>query len=84
MITKTDINKIYWHSRRGMLELDALLVPFSQEVYAALEPADQATYQRLLECEDPDLFQWFMRQATPDDAALAAMVRKIIERVQPT
>ncbi|WP_178102777.1 succinate dehydrogenase assembly factor 2, partial [Pseudomonas sp. DE0010] len=27
----TELNRLYWHSRRGMLELDVLLVPFVKE-----------------------------------------------------
>ena len=31
-MTELNKQKIFWHSRRGMLELDLLLVPFAQEV----------------------------------------------------
>lgn len=33
MVEQTELNRLFWHSRRGMLELDVLLVPFTQEVY---------------------------------------------------
>lgn len=35
MADETELKRLYWHSRRGMLELDVLLVPFVQEVYPA-------------------------------------------------
>lgn len=57
-----DLQKIYWRSRRGMLELDLLLVPFTLEAYAGLSPADQLRYRQLLEYEDQDLFAWLMRR----------------------
>ncbi|MXX07591.1 MAG: succinate dehydrogenase assembly factor 2 [Gammaproteobacteria bacterium] len=57
-----DLQKIYWRSRRGMLELDLLLVPFTLEAYADLSPADQLRYRQLLECEDQDLFAWLIRR----------------------
>ena len=47
--------KIFWHSRRGMLELDLLLVPFAQEVFETLAPDQQQLYEELLQEEDQDL-----------------------------
>ncbi len=83
MDKETELKRLYWHSRRGMLELDVLLVPFVQEAYSALSPEDQARYQALLECEDQDMFSWFMRHATPPNADLARIVGIILDRVQP-
>lgn len=80
-----DINfkRLSWHSRRGMLELDVLLVPFLKEVYRDLSKEDQEKYKRLLDCEDPDLFSWFMRNAVPSDPDHLYMVNMILNRVQP-
>jgi antitoxin CptB len=75
--------RLKWHSRRGMLELDVLLVPFVEQVYPNLSAEDKLRYQKLLNCEDPDLFQWFMQHASPEDADLKAIVEKILNRVQP-
>lgn len=84
MVDATELNRLFWHSRRGMLELDVLLVPFVREVYADLDAEDQARYRKLLACEDQDLFTWFMQRGEPDDADLQRMVRMILDRVQPT
>ena len=78
-----EMNRLYWHSRRGMLELDVLLVPFLREAYPNLSPEDQARYQKLLSCEDQDLFGWFMQRGVPEDPDLARMVKMILDRVQP-
>ncbi len=83
MVDATELNRLFWHSRRGMLELDVLLVPFVREVYADLDAEDQARYRKLLACEDQDLFTWFMQRGEPDDADLQRMVRMILDRVQP-
>lgn len=83
MVDSTELNRLFWHSRRGMLELDVLLVPFVKEVYASLDAGDQARYRKLLECEDQDLFGWFMQRGEPEDADLRRMVRMILDRVQP-
>ena len=83
MADSTELNRLFWHSRRGMLELDVLLVPFVREVYATLDAEDQARYRKLLECEEQDMFGWFMQRSEPEDVDLQRMVRMILDRVQP-
>ncbi|UXZ24312.1 succinate dehydrogenase assembly factor 2 [Pseudomonas sp. YeP6b] len=83
MVEEVEINRLYWHSRRGMLELDVLLVPFTREVYKSLNEVDRKLYERLLTCEDQDMFGWFMERAESEDPELQRMVRKILDRVQP-
>lgn len=83
MADETELNRLFWHSRRGMLELDVLLVPFVREVYPQLDAEDRARYCKLLECEDQDMFGWFMQREEPQDPDLRRMVRMILDRVQP-
>jgi len=78
MFTDTDYKRIYWHSRRGMLELDLVLVPFVENRLRQLAPDDQALYVQLLESEDTDLFRWFLRAERPDDPELARIVALIL------
>ena len=83
MTDATELNRLFWHSRRGMLELDVLLVPFVREAFSDLDEADQQRYRKLLECEDQDMFGWFMQRSEPDDPDLRRIVRMILDRVQP-
>jgi antitoxin CptB len=80
----TEKKRLWWHSRRGMLELDVLLLPFLEDVYSTLSEEDQAKYRRLLDVEDPELFQWFMQKGRPSDPDHAYMVDMILNRVQPS
>ncbi len=79
MTTETELNRLFWHSRRGMLELDELLVPFVREAYTGLDAADKARYEKLLTSEDQDMFAWFMRRNEPDDADLQRIVELVLE-----
>lgn len=79
----SDFNRLAWHSRRGMLELDVLLIPFLKNAYSDLSPEDQLRYKNLLECEDPDLFSWFMRNSVSDNPDHQRIVDMILDRVQP-
>jgi len=83
MSADIEVKRLYWHSRRGMLELDVLLVPFLQEAYPTLDDADKERYRLLLESEDQDMFGWFMQRNEPDDPDLKRIVRMILNRVQP-
>lgn len=69
-----DINRLKWASRRGMLELDLVLLPFLENIYPALPQPDQELFVKLLECEDQDLFAWFMRRSDPDAPDLQRIV----------
>jgi antitoxin CptB len=83
MSSEIDKKRLYWHSRRGMLELDVLLGPFLEEAYSDLDAEDKLRYRKLLESEDQDMFGWFMQRSEPDDPDLKRMVRMILDRVQP-
>jgi antitoxin CptB len=73
-----EYNRLCWHSRRGMLELDLVLGPFVRNHYPGLSPVDKERYRRLLECEDQDLFSWFLGRVIPQDEELADIVEKIL------
>jgi antitoxin CptB len=70
--------EIFWHSRRGMLELDLLLVPFAEQVFESLSYRDQMLYSALLEEEDQDLFTWLMQRSPPNDLRFEPIIRKIL------
>lgn len=79
----SDAKRVRWHSRRGMLELDVLLVPFAEEAFPLLSEQDQARYIALLEAEDPDLFAWFMEHQIPQDPDLAHIVNLVLQHGKP-
>lgn len=83
MSEDTEFKRLWWHSRRGMLELDVLLLPFLENVYLTLSEEDRARYRKLLECEDTDMFEWFMQRSRPEDPDLQHIVDMILNRVQP-
>ncbi len=69
-----EINRLFWGSRRGMLELDLVLLPFLENVYQTLVQEDKERYWKLLECEDQDMFAWFLRREDPEDPELLRIV----------
>lgn len=73
-----ELKRLYWHSRRGMLELDLLLVPFARDRLAALTGEERESYRQLLAQEDQDLFVWLTQRETPGDATLEAAIAMVL------
>lgn len=69
---------MYWHCRRGMKELDVILMPFMEKHYRQLAEEDQRRFALLLEQNDVDLLDWFLNRITPDDAELAVIVERVL------
>ncbi|MBE8718069.1 FAD assembly factor SdhE [Cellvibrio polysaccharolyticus] len=69
-----DKNRLLWASRRGMLELDLILLPFVERVYDTLSAEDKVSYEALMLCEDQDMYAWFMRREDPSDSRLQRIV----------
>ena len=69
--------RIYWRSRRGLLELELLLIPFVRERFEELPQDDQDRYVRLLEHEDLDIYDWLQGRSKPEDESLHAIVDRI-------
>lgn len=81
MTDQAHLNRLFWHSRRGMRELDLLLVPFVQEVYPTLEPSDQLRYEAFLKLEDQDMFNLLMQQVQATEPDLARIINLILGHV---
>lgn len=72
--------KIAWSCRRGMLELDYILMPFFQNHFDTLTDRQKAHFVELLSCSDNDLFQWFMRREQPEKQSLIEIIQLIQDK----
>lgn len=82
MLSDPDFNRIYWASRRGMLELDLVLMPFVEKRLRELDADRQQQYINLLESEDTELFAWFLQRERPSNPALTGIVDEILAFTQ--
>ena len=76
--TQQNLGRLRWRCRRGMKELDVLLVRWLERRHGAADAAARETFERLLELPDPDLNAWFLGRARPEDPAFAALVDDIL------
>lgn len=62
----TEISRLRWACRRGMLELDVLLGVFLEEAFLKLPKEQQELFVQLLSCNDQELFEWLTGKKEPD------------------
>ena len=60
-----------------MKELDVMLNRFIDQHYAHLNPDQLDSFNRLLDCQDTDLWYWFMGKTEPQEAEFIALVKSI-------
>lgn len=77
--SEADLKRMYWHSRRGMLELDLLLVPFARDRLQSLELSQLDDYRMLLQEEDQDLWTWLTRREPAPSAALQRSIELVLQ-----
>lgn len=73
--------KLRWRCRRGMKEVEEVLIRFFEERYLSLSAVEQSCFADLLDQDDPDLFAWFIHSERPPDQKLAALVDRITDYV---
>ena len=74
------LERVRWRSRRGLLELELLLLPFVRMQLASLDDEMLAGFAQLLERDDWDIFEWLQERATPpaDLAGIVVHVRQFL------
>jgi antitoxin CptB len=73
-----EIRRLRWQCRRGMLELDHLLMRFLDLGYQGLDAVRRAEFLALLGQQDQDLSDWFMSRRVPEDPRVRDLVHHIV------
>jgi antitoxin CptB len=71
------LRRLRWRCRRGMRELDQLLVRWLECCWRQSPTAERGLFLALLDTEDDRLWRWFLGHEVVPDAALAALVERI-------
>lgn len=72
-----EYNRLHWQCRRGMRELDLLLLGFLSRQRARLDGEALAGFETLLRYPDAVLLEWLMGRQIPSDKEVARLVRRI-------
>ena len=77
----TDLKKkILWQCRRGLWELDQILLPFVENDFENLNQEEQLLFQKLLKQEDIELFDIFVNKIVPKDNETKDLTDLIIDK----
>lgn len=69
--------RIRWHSRRGLLELDILLTRFLDKELLTLSKQELVELDQLLQLQDNDLLDVVLEKAPLQQASLLPILEKI-------
>ena len=79
MSDEAELRRLRWRCRRGMRELDQLMLRYLDGRWPAADDAERAVFLQLLDTEDDKLWRWFMGRETPQEADLNVLVQRIID-----
>jgi antitoxin CptB len=69
--------RLHWQCRRGMLELDLMLLPFMERQYNRLNAQEQEAFRTLLAYPDQQLLEYLMGHGVPHDKDVANVAEQI-------
>ncbi len=70
-------SRLRWRCRRGMRELDLVLLGYLERRRAGFDETERATFEALLDTPDPELYGWLTGRGQPADSALQALVAQL-------
>lgn len=79
MSDDAELRRLRWRCRRGMRELDQLMLRYLDGRWPAADEAERSLFLRLLDTEDDKLWRWFMGRERPEDSGLDGIVQRIID-----
>lgn len=74
---KARINRLKWHCRRSMLELDLVFDRFWVRHEDDLDAQGEAALERLLELQDHELWALVIGREVTDDPQLMGMIKQL-------
>jgi len=75
-------SRLRWQCRRGMRELDELLVRYLEESYPGDSDEDKAAFRAVLELADPELNGYLLQRQIPSSEPIARVINRILRRIQ--
>jgi len=77
MVSERERDRIRWHCRRGLLELDLVLERFVIRHLDELNAGQTEVFKELLAYEDNDLLDMVMGRAEPVNERLSAVLEML-------
>lgn len=78
MSDEAELRRLRWRCRRGMRELDQLMLRYLDHRWREAGAIERATFERLLDTDDDRLWRWFMGREPVSEKDLHALVERIL------
>ena len=75
-----EINRLRWKCRRGMKELDVVLLYYLDKYFEKTETYVQDVFLKLLDMQDPELYFLVLGKTISDDKEIASIV-SILQKI---
>jgi len=70
--------KLRWQCRRGMRELDELLLRYLTQHYPLADEEEKAAFETVLQLADPELNGYLLQRQTPASEPVARVIKRIL------
>lgn len=77
IIDPAEPGRLRWRCRRGMRELDVLLLRYLERDWPAASAGERAAFRSLLERQDPDVNALLLGRLAPESEELARVLESI-------
>ena len=78
-VARERLGRLQWRCRRGMKELDFLLLRYLRECHPDAASDERAAFVEFLELPDPDIARYLLAGDVPSDPRHAALCRILLE-----
>ncbi|HEV7607710.1 MAG TPA: succinate dehydrogenase assembly factor 2 [Steroidobacteraceae bacterium] len=75
---EAELRRLTWRCRRGMKELDLLLLRYLRDRHALASSDERAAFVEFLELPDPDIAGYLLAGDVPTDPRHAALCRVLL------
>jgi antitoxin CptB len=72
------LSEVKWHCRRGMRELDVLLMRYADRDYVKSGGEQQRAFERLLSLQDPEILALLTGRVVAEDIPLQDVVQRLL------
>jgi antitoxin CptB len=74
----SESSRLRWQCRRGMRELDELLIRYLELRYSDADQDEKAAFQAVLALPDPELNGYLLQRQTHSSRSLAGVIKHIL------
>ena len=75
----SEMSRLRWQCRRGMRELDDLLLRYLDSCYEPADAKEKAAFRAVLTLPDPELNGYLLQRQVPQDESVNVVIQHILD-----